>query len=1451
MKRLIAASLFCLVLTAAAEAQEEPPTEPADAQEAAAETLRDRVFVWIQDAALGKRFPFDPRLSALDYLYLAGADPSEIDPLNIRIATLEGEWRLFAANAPLLGGERIALLSESDGASVYGASDDPAEADGADPQAPPQDPSQDTTDAAQSASQDPTQEPPDLRVRVVGAVNRAASFPYRVRWTLERYLEAAGGLSDAADPERVWVLRENARQNALRPAAETGQILPGDAILAQFRSEPGAEPAAPAEGLTEGLTEALKDGAPLRVVVTGAVMRPAVFGYLPERTALDYIRFAGGLTESADLERAVWIRRDGSIDRADAPPLPGDVLAVPTKRAAPPVAPLDGGGETLSGHVESLNESRMTLKRFGDEFFEAGRARIRETERRVKLLETQSGVLPQLPQGKPPPADSDGASEAEASAGAARQANVRNAVTGYIGPLDQLDSNALLNIPQRRIVEPGDALRAVWWSEAGGAEPQTRRLEVSAEGEAVMPPYGAISLFGKTLGEAEEALRESVARASFSDTKLILTFESLETIHVAVAGHAFLPGSYAMSSAASLFGLLRICGGPNDLGSMRAILLKRGAQTFRIDMYDFLLRGSADQERPLRDGDLIYFPAAGRQVAARGEVSRPAVYELVEGEQHAQLFEMAGGIRPSGFAKSVQVDSARGGAERIVRNLDLTNGYADLPPLLDGDLITIHPILSEPMNTVQAAGHLRRPGQYELKEGMRVSDLIREARGLRDGAHRRRADLFRRNADGNAYTLLPVNADAALQNDPDADLPLQPFDRLAVYPESEAAGKPLRGIAVQGAVRRPGNYSRPDGMRVSDAVRMAGGAVPEAHLDRALLLRVDVRNRLAFSEPVDLRRLNESGGNAEENDPVLRDGDALLILRIDEAVWEPPQTVKVTGAAQSPGYVPFAQNMRVSDALMRAGGAKTGRDPTALLLRKAPSHARIEAALPIDLDAALRGDSEADLLLMPEDEIIVYDFGETGWKRPSEAEAVGAVQRGGRYPIAPGMRVSELLFQAGGVMPNAHLERADLYRYRDDYENRIALPIDLSKALAGDADADLELRGGDVVRVWTLGEASFTPEKTVQLYGAVQRPDLYPFYEEMTLRDLIWLAGGLTPGYGKTAEAARARQEKGSPVLRIDLEAAMAGDPTQNIALQPGDVIAVRKSGAFQDAPRSVRVSGEVAFPGSYVLEGDDRLSDILRRAGGATDAAYLPGASMIRNPELLLDDAQRRSIETVWEALQRLSELEYSRLQARALSEAAGGAALEEDGLESIAGAATGAIGRAADPILDAAETAQPAPKISLVTPARAIEQRFPDGQIAIDLPKALAQPGGESDLLLEPNDAVHIPKRRNIIAVTGAVAANIATVYVEGLTVEQYLDAAGGPTADADLERIYVSHVNGSFTRVERLERLAPGDAIIVPTRVVSEKISSGFADAANLLRFAITTAAAAAVIVLAFRS
>ena len=128
-------------------------------------------------------------------------------------------------------------------------------------------------------------------------------------------------------------------------------------------------------------------------------------------------------------------------------------------------------------------------------------------------------------------------------------------------------------------------------------------------------------------------------------------------------------------------------------------------------------------------------------MTATGEFLRPAVYELAENEGFSDLVSMALGIRPSGFAKTVQIESVDGHAARVIRTLDATGTLADAPALLDGDRVTVYPVLSKPVNTVQAKGYVKQPRLYEFREGMRVADLVRTAGGLRDGAFRERADL--------------------------------------------------------------------------------------------------------------------------------------------------------------------------------------------------------------------------------------------------------------------------------------------------------------------------------------------------------------------------------------------------------------------------------------------------------------------------------------------------------------------------------------------------------------------------------------------------------------------------------------------------------------------------------------------------------------------------------------
>ncbi|MBM3213748.1 hypothetical protein FJZ36_02385 [Candidatus Poribacteria bacterium] len=1444
------------------------------------DVFRRSVYV-LGDVSRPGPMPFDERLEPRDYLLLAGMDAKDAEEVYVQVLKPDGTMLPLMPKTELERGDTLIVMS----AEAEGVPTTARPTPGAPPAAKPGEKPEPTKIAV------PTTPDEQRGVRVIGAVVRGRSFPYDPRRTLDELIAATGGYDADADRDAVRVLRANGQ---LKRADEITHLLPGDTILVpRLPLEP--EPADVAEPQPEQpIDDAAIDATVLaRIVVTGAVARSMSFLYQPMLAVRDYIRLAGGTTEYADAERVRVLRRDGTFARSDEPLRAGDLIIVPTKRRTPTSETLDEQAMLLDAEEEArrqvFDESQQLVQRFGIDYFQGSRSYIKNLENQVRLLQE-------------PRLDAEDAEGTETGRRRARSGStetpspirqglppasaiIKDAISGFVGPTDLLDSNVLLSIPHNQVIQPGDQLIIISWSETAGKPPETVTLTVSKDGQVVLPPHGTLVVAGMTLEQFESAARDLIARTTFADTRVVATFERLRTIQVSIVGNAYRPGSYAISAAATLFNALYVSGGPSDSGSLRNITLRRGTKTHRVDFYRYLLHGDSEQDMKLEGGDEIWIGPVRRQVAAIGEFQRPAIYELADDEGFPELVEMALGIRPSGFAKTVQIESVDDHSQRVIRTLDATGNLADAPALFDGDRVTVYPVLSEPVDTIQVRGFVKQPRIYQFRAGMRATDAIQLAGGLRGEAHRDRADLFRRNADQRTTTLIPIDLNAALDGNPDANVPLQPHDRLTVYSTFEVSWHPERIAAAQGAVTRPGNYPRSDDMRLSDLLRLAGGALPDGYAQHALLLRVDARNRLARSLPVDLTKLTP------ETDLRVQDGDVLLVLTHDEARWQPHLEVRVTGAVQTPGLVPFAENMRVSDALFRAGGVLPDHAPLGLLLRKEARWDRVGISRALDLAAILAGHAPADLPLQPEDELVIYHLKDARWEAPREVSVIGAVQKGDTFPRTENMRVSDLLMRAGGILPNAYLKRADLLRYMDDWERQRAIAVNLEAVLSGDESADIPLRDGDMLRVATIREAEYVPEDVISIFGAVQNPDVYPHTEGMRVQDALYVAGGVLPNAREEGQIARARTDKQTNVVWVNLAKAAAGDPQHNIELEPGDVLSVMSRTLFRDVPRMVTITGEVMYPGTYAIELDDRISDLVRKAGGLTQLGNAEGAVFTRASENIANQTQRQALKDLWKTLDATNELAFERALARARFEAQKqGAQIEpltetleqvatplvgafagiapgltgatENGTESgtdgattsetggsvvVTGDATSEAAKMKSTLPTSAASPSAIPKVvNLVTPARKIEELIESDRVVIDLPGILRSPRGADDLYLRQLDHLEIPRRLATVVVAGAAARPGTFTFNPKLEIKHYLAFAGGLAADADKDGIHVLRTNGLVFRVDEVERLREGDIIVVPTRVMVEKMTNAWDRIASIIRFTVATAATTVLVI-----
>ncbi|MDP6995375.1 MAG: SLBB domain-containing protein [Candidatus Poribacteria bacterium] len=816
------------------------------------------------------------------------------------------------------------------------------------------------------------------------------------------------------------------------------------------------------------------------------------------------------------------------------------------------------------------------------------------------------------------------------------QSQIQDAISGFVGPIEMIQGNVNALVPHNRILRPGDNLSLISWSDQ---TPLSRRqMIVDSQGYVVLPEVGKLVVRGMTLARFEEVAQEALSRKQFTDLQVIVTLSELHTIQVFITGWVFRPGSYATSSVTTLFNALYLSGGPSEDGALREIRLLRNGETTTVDFYKYLMEGDSSQDIPLLPGDTIYIAPVNKLVDVAGEVRRPGIYEMSPDENFEDLLKMAGGVQPTGFAKRIQIDTVLPNQERILREVQLS--IDQNPPVYNGDKVQVLPIRDEVLNIVHLEGLVKRPDIYELKQGMSISDLIQRAEGLKGEAHLERADLFRLNEDEKTTTLIPLNLEKALAEDKVHNLQLKQRDRLVVYSKFEVQWYPDRIVSVQGAITKSGRYERSSQMRISDLLVQAGGIDPTAHLPEATLFRLNKRQQVAIAIPINLELVLQK---VENHDVLLTDGDTLLIHRFDEVEWSADREVSISGHVQQPGVYPRVDEMPVSDLLFHAGGLLPNADDIALLLRRNQDWIVTES-----LEFNLNDLSQTSLILKDGDNLIVYTKNERKWQAPRDVTISGAVQRPGIYERVDEMRVSDLLFRAGGVLPNAYLDRVNLQRFLPDQERTQLITVNLQQIHDGIDEADLLLQDRDRLIISTFHEVSYYPEPIVTIYGAVQLPGEYDYQENMKLADLLFLAGGVLPNARNTAEVARAFGADQTQIIEVDLVKLSEGDENLNVVLNSRDVVTIPSQQNFREDPVMVTISGQVQYPGVYTIQQQDRLSDLILRAGGLTDHAFPAGAVFTRKEEKLIDLTQLAALERTIKQIEAEKEYEYIRELAK-----------------------------------------------------------------------------------------------------------------------------------------------------------------------------------------------------------
>lgn len=544
-------------------------------------------------------------------------------------------------------------------------------------------------------------------------------------------------------------------------------------------------------------------------------------------------------------------------------------------------------------------------------------------------------------------------------------------------------------------------------------------------------------------------------------------------------------------------------------------------------------------------------------------------------------------------------------------------------------------------------------------------------------------------------------------------------------------------INVMGEVVQPGTYALSSFSTVFHALYRAGGVSDIGSLRNVQLVRNG--KKLATIDVYEFIMK----GNAQD-DIRLQEGDVVIVPAYDVLV-------KISGKVKRPMRFEMKKDEPLSTLIKYAGGFEADAFTRSLRVVRQNGQ-EYEVNTVKDIDYSVYQMRNGDVVTA---EAILNRF-------TNKLEIRGAVYRPGIYQLSGKLNtVRELVNEAQGLTGDAFLNRAVLYRQREDLTTEV-LSVDIKPIMDGTAP-NIALLKNDILYIPSIHDLE--DRGNVRVHGEVAKPDSYPYADNMTLEDLIIQAGGLREA-ASTVRVDVSRRIK-NPRSTVDndtigqmfsfaLKDGFVIDGQPGFVLQPYDEIYVRRSPGYQ-AQQNVSIEGEILFDGTYALTNrEERLSDLVKKAGGATNYAYLRGAKLTR-----VANANEKK---------RMSDV--IRLMRRQLGEAM----IDSLGIE--------------------------------------VENTF---TVGIDLEKALVNPKSSADLVLREGDVISIPKNTNTVTIDGAVMMPNTVSYLEGKDINYYLNQSGGYSEDAKKSKKFIVYMNGQVTKVKGngKKQIEPGCEIIVPSK------------------------------------
>ena len=575
-------------------------------------------------------------------------------------------------------------------------------------------------------------------------------------------------------------------------------------------------------------------------------------------------------------------------------------------------------------------------------------------------------------------------------------------------------------------------------------------------------------------------------------------------------------------------------------------------------------------------------------------------------------------------------------------------------------------------------------------------------------------------------------------------------------------------VNVMGEVNNPGTYTLPAFATVFHALYMAGGT---NDLGTMRNIKVYRNNRLVSTVDIYDYILNgKLTGNVR-----LADNDVISVGTYD-------CLVNITGKVKRPMYYEMKKNESVATLLKYSGGfTGDAYKKSVRLVRKAGKEYSVYNIDEFDMSSFQLADADS----VSVDSILQ--------RYSNMVEIKGAVFRPGMYQVGGNINsVRTLIENADGLKEEAFTARAVMHRMKPDRTLEV-IPVDVEGILSG-RTADIPIQNNDVLFIPTKQE--MMEEQTITIHGEVFYPGVYKYADNETLEDFVLQAGGLKQT-ASTVKVDVARRIVNPKALTTDsviartytfaLKDGFVIDGEPGFKLMPYDEVYVRKSPGFYKQ-QNVMVEGEVMFGGTYTLsKKNQRLSDLIKNAGGVNDRAYVAGARLERK----MNEVERKRMETI---------LKMAREQAESLE----------------------------------IEAAAQNKKVDLENSELLKRFEIPETySVGIELDKALSNPGSDADIVLREGDKLIVPQYTATVKINGEVMYPNTVGYQQGKKAKYYINQAGGYSNKAKKSQTYIIYMNGTIAKVSEGAKPMPGCEIFVPqkkinTMTVAEKLAIGSASA-----------------------